>query len=1613
MKSLLRCVINLWSLALSLVLSLSLVLLPGCGGGGGNSGITVDAEPDKPNHPEAEVPAVVNLHIAETRANSILLRWQYTNGAKQFEIQRDGNVIATINGDLLSYQDANLQQNQTFRYQIIALNESGQRSLPVAVTATTIDNASPNIADFPPSITLTSQAGKGQVVYQFSATDKENQSLSWRLPQGSRIPFSLSAQGQLTLNQAATNMGGKVYRLQLEVSDGISVSTVSVNVGFIAMAANAGQQGLLRQVYKGQSFTKEVSSLLTFADYPDSPASANIENRFKSPSNIGGNYGQRMSGYLLPAVSGEYRFWIASDDGSELRLSTDKNTKNAKTIASVSGWVGEDKWGQTSSQKSALIPLQAGEVYYIEALMVEVGGGDHLSVAWQPPGSEQAIIDGQFLRQPLDTQAPEAIADLAVIQTKDAEVILEWKAPKDNKAVVGYEVWNGGIKLSDVKAENLSATNVEMKNLDSGKRYNFYVVAYDAAGNRSARSNVAAIMISDYIAPASVTNLALTKITPFSAQLNWSQPEANLLYRVFNGETLLATTTRQHHVLTNLKPATHYELKVVSVDAAGNASEKSADINLTTASVNTSAPEFNGELFYAAVAADSAIGRGIFKAQAQAVEGNNNLVTYRLKNDGSNGLFRLSTEGLLTLARPATDVSGQQYRLTIEATQGTAISSMQLQVMVISAGRFKQEGVNQQIWTGISGNDVANIPLTAMPHSQNLLMQLASKPDLGHHYGQRVRGFLKAPRDGRYNFWIASDDNSKLLLSPDMDPNKAELIARVNGYTGVDSWYNGNQVKTDIELVAGQLYYIEVLHKEGGGGDHMSVAWQGPGMANKARIESDYLLPFSALYPSTPTVSQLVQSGFDKQGKQLTLMLNIPADAAGLPVFIYYGTVDAGSQMAGWQAMQSAGTLTAGRQQVTLPGIIPGQDYFVRIEVRGAVGSSWSSVMPVNTQIIPAGKQAGEALPQTIAISVDVNGQNKLLSFYKHSVRSPNYQLLTFDDRRQNQYQAVIPMPEPRTYRGRVTNDPYLAVTGVVDAVGKLHISAWRGDGRAWGKVVDVSHLIDTKALGNNETVTEELQISMDVPVGDNNRYFVPQPGADFHNNLARVSFKHEHNQFVNRAGGNLINAIAQMENHINETDYVWAQKTGLRWDVGRSLIEVHGNSSADNTQPRPAATDVTNFSIDFQDPVNGGYCWGGGDWVGCVANYTHNWGFTHEIGHNMGLGHGEQSDNNNQIMAPGSQLGNMQARKTTRRLQAGSKFKPAKAITDVMPPAAFKDYLSVYQNEAGTVAVLANDYDANGEALSILAFQATTAKGGKVSQQGNILRYTPPADYIGVDQFTYTVTDGTTHTVGPVQIQVMRQGITGNWNMENISDNQQVLDSSGDHNHLTAPQLSGLTTAISLANIREASDSNHAMTLQLMASAAKAADALGHKLLPHKLDPGHKSFTATMRIKYSSLDSARLLMGKSSSGPNNMEYGGWEIRSKGNAVQMQVNFRDRLMITNHALISQENALSDGVWHHLAMVIDREKNELRGYIDGVALVTKATLPQGSGPVTAAMNNTSYGGGSPFRVGGHAQLVCQGEGSAKTCELPKNQAFDDVKVYHTALTVNEIRALLSR
>jgi hypothetical protein len=127
---------------------------------------------------------------------------------------------------------------------------------------------------------------------------------------------------------------------------------------------------------------------------------------FEGPVNVGNNYASRIRGYVCPPVSGNYVFYIASDDGSDLYLSTDENPSNKQRIAFVRGWTNAREWNKYASQQSLPINLVAGQKYYVEVNHKERVGKDNISVGWQLPDSTlEAPIPGKRLSPFISTES--------------------------------------------------------------------------------------------------------------------------------------------------------------------------------------------------------------------------------------------------------------------------------------------------------------------------------------------------------------------------------------------------------------------------------------------------------------------------------------------------------------------------------------------------------------------------------------------------------------------------------------------------------------------------------------------------------------------------------------------------------------------------------------------------------------------------------------------------------------------------------------------------------------------------------------------------------------------------------------------------------------------------------------------------------------------------------------------------------------------------------------------------------------------------------------------------------------------------------------------------------
>ncbi|MEM9935664.1 MAG: LamG-like jellyroll fold domain-containing protein, partial [Bacteroidota bacterium] len=164
--------------------------------------------------------------------------------------------------------------------------------------------------------------------------------------------------------------------------------------------------------------------------------------------------------------------------------------------------------------------------------------------------------------------------------------------------------------------------------------------------------------------------------------------------------------------------------------------------------------------------------------------------------------------------------------------------------------------ISASYWYEVSGGSVGDIPLNRQPDDRELLTLFETPTNVRDNYAARVSGYICPPTTGDYTFWIASDDNGELYISPDEKPENKELIAFVPGWTNARKYdkYDA-QRSSKLRLVKGKKYYVEALMNEGGGGDNLSVAWTLPNGKLEGPISGAYLAPFMEEEKLTQTIT--------------------------------------------------------------------------------------------------------------------------------------------------------------------------------------------------------------------------------------------------------------------------------------------------------------------------------------------------------------------------------------------------------------------------------------------------------------------------------------------------------------------------------------------------------------------------------------------------------------------------------------------------------------------------------------------------------------------------------------------------------------------------------------
>jgi hypothetical protein len=128
-------------------------------------------------------------------------------------------------------------------------------------------------------------------------------------------------------------------------------------------------------------------------------------------------------------------------------------------------------------------------------------------------------------------------------------------------------------------------------------------------------------------------------------------------------------------------------------------------------------------------------------------------------------------------------------------------------------------------------------------------------PDDSHEgYGGRISGYFVPQITGNYTFYISADDDAELSLSTNSSPSNRVIIVTSPSCCQPFSAH----ASASIPLTAGQRYYIQLLYKEGGGGDYGQIA---------AKLTSDPQNPDTLL----PINGALLASLADPVGASITI----------------------------------------------------------------------------------------------------------------------------------------------------------------------------------------------------------------------------------------------------------------------------------------------------------------------------------------------------------------------------------------------------------------------------------------------------------------------------------------------------------------------------------------------------------------------------------------------------------------------------------------------------------------------------------------------------------------------------------------------------------------------
>lgn len=469
--------------------------------------VVVDANgPLKPD-------VVSNVIVTTVSKTELRINWENnitpTVNETGFEVYRSTSsngvyqLLAVTGPDVLTYSDKNLQSNVQFWYRIRPVTGNGAAAASVPVSGITDVDSTPPTA--PNNLTVTSVSPTSVGLSWNGSTDDVG-------VVGYDVMVRPAGQQNYVRAYVTTGTSQTVFQL-----------TPNTLYNFVVVARDAAgnqsqpsQQAIQATVFQGLNYSYyhgQWSMLPNFSSL--TPVATGTTSNFTiAPRLQNDNFGFVFTGTIHLPSTGQYTFFLTSDDGSKIWV-------NNTLVVDHDGIHG-------SSEKSGRITLAAGfypiRVEYFE----RTGSGERLEVRWQGPSIGKQLIPNFNLRENFAQPTPPATPANPTLTVLDYQSIrVNWGSYSGTGTNIevfrslNNSTWN---IIATVPSTQVNFTDTR---LNPSTRYHYRIRAISSGNISAFTTSVNATTTALPPLPIAPSNLQMVTVSPNSTTISWSDNSTN------------------------------------------------------------------------------------------------------------------------------------------------------------------------------------------------------------------------------------------------------------------------------------------------------------------------------------------------------------------------------------------------------------------------------------------------------------------------------------------------------------------------------------------------------------------------------------------------------------------------------------------------------------------------------------------------------------------------------------------------------------------------------------------------------------------------------------------------------------------------------------------------------------------------------------------------------------------------------------------------------------------------------------------------------------------------------------------------------------------------------